>query len=169
MAIVADSSPLIALVKIARLDLLRTLYEAVLIPGSVHHEVIVEGKRLRKPGAEEIENGIKAGWINVVTFTKEQSHDAQKYRTSAEIASSEAEAVTLARSRTLPIILDDRNARQLSAALGMEFIGTGAVLLEARLRGILRKTEFAESLRELGKVMWLSPEVVAELLRLAEE
>lgn len=41
--------------------------------------------------------------------------------------------------------------------------------LESRLNGALDKKEFAESLRDLGRVMWLSPDVIAEMMRLAEE
>lgn len=46
---------------------------------------------------------------------------------------------------------------------------TALILLEAYFRKALTKKEFTESLRDLGTVMWLSPEIVAELLRLAEE
>ena len=53
-------SPLIALSRIGRLDLLASLFERVLIPAEVHHEVTVDGRGL--PGAEEV---LSAGWIEV--------------------------------------------------------------------------------------------------------
>lgn len=169
MAIVADSTLLIGMVRIGRLELLKKLYGRVLIPSSVHEEVAVEGKRLHKAGAEEIEKAVQLGWVKVTALTRSQLSKAETYRASGGIGRGEAEAIALARGRGLPVIVDDRYARGLAGTLGLEFMGTAAVLLEAYLRGLLSKREFAENLRELGKVTWLSPEVVAELLRLAEE
>ncbi|MBM3176351.1 MAG: hypothetical protein FJZ93_11700 [Chloroflexi bacterium] len=169
MAIIADSSALISLVRIGRLGLLKKLYLPVFITNSVYDEVVIEGKRLRKPGVEEIERAIKAGWIRILSLSPRQSLNAEAYRTSGGVGRGEAESIALAKSRRLPIILDDRYARELAESLKLEFLGTGAVLLEARLKGLLSKKEFMESLRELGKVMWLSPEVIAELIRLSEE
>lgn len=169
MAIIADSSALIGMVRIAHLELLRKLYKRVLVPQSVYNEVVMEGKRLRKTGVEEIEKAIQAGWIKMVSLSKGQLNKVEAYRASGEMGKGEAEAIALARSRRLPVIVDDRYARELADSLGLEFLGTGAVLLEAYISRLLSKKEFAESLRELGKVMWLSPDVVAELLGLAEE
>ena len=61
MIVVSDSSPLIALARISRLDLLRSLYERILIPAEVHHEVTVAGREL--PGGREVR---MADWIQVV-------------------------------------------------------------------------------------------------------
>lgn len=169
MAIIADSSALISMVKIGQLELLRKLYMLVLITKSVYDEVVIEGKRLHKPGVAEIEQAIKAGWVRVLSLTTRQLLNAEAYRASGEIGRGEAESMVLAKSRRLPIILDDRYAREMAESLKLEFSGTGAVLLEAHLKRLLSKKEFMESLRELGKVMWLSPEVIAELLRLSEE
>lgn len=72
MPVVADSSALIGLVKIARLELLRSIYRGVLVPGSVHDEVLVAGKRLHKAGVEQIETALQTGWIKVVSLGKNQ-------------------------------------------------------------------------------------------------
>lgn len=69
---------------------------------------------------------------------------------------------------TSAIILDDKKARRLAHRPGLEFKGTAAALLEGRLRELLTTEEFLKSLKELGKVMWLSPEVIAELLSRAK-
>lgn len=49
MIVVSDSSPLIALVRIGRLNLLASFYKRILIPAEVNHEVTVAGRGL--PGA----------------------------------------------------------------------------------------------------------------------
>jgi uncharacterized protein len=58
--VVSNSSPLIALARIGRLNLLASLYKRILIPEEVQHEVTVAGRGL--PGAEEVRN---ANWIEV--------------------------------------------------------------------------------------------------------
>ena len=52
MIVVSDSSPLIALARIGRLNLLASLYERIVIPTEVHHEVAVVGRGL--PGSEQV-------------------------------------------------------------------------------------------------------------------
>jgi len=43
--IISDSSPLIALAKIGRFELLRDLFKDIYITKAVHREVVVSGKR----------------------------------------------------------------------------------------------------------------------------
>jgi len=54
--IVADSSVLIHLAAIGRLDLLRGLFERLTLPPAVWREVVEEGSG--RPGAREIESGL---------------------------------------------------------------------------------------------------------------
>ena len=167
--IIADSSPLIIITKISKLSLLQKLYRQVLIPEAVFHEVVIEGKRLHKAGAQEIESEIQTGWIKTVALTGEQLEKAEKYRIIGHIGRGESEAISLVVSRKLPVLIDDKNARYLANKLELEFLGTAAVLLESCISKLLTKKEFIESLRELGKVIWLAPEIMVELIRLAEE
>ena len=60
MIVVSNSSPLIALSRIGRLEILASFYERILVPAEVHYEVTVDGRGL--PGAEEVR---KAVWIEV--------------------------------------------------------------------------------------------------------
>jgi len=41
--VVSNSSPLVALARISRLNLLASIYKRILIPAEVHHEVTVAG------------------------------------------------------------------------------------------------------------------------------
>ena len=60
MIVVSDSSPLITLARARHLDLLRDLFEQVIIPHEVQAEVTVAGAGL--PGAAEVQS---ADWIQV--------------------------------------------------------------------------------------------------------
>jgi predicted nucleic acid-binding protein len=58
MIVIADSSPLIALCRIGRLDLLNVLFGRLLIPDAVWNELT--GGKPENPGTEEI---LSANWI----------------------------------------------------------------------------------------------------------
>lgn len=60
MIAVSNSSPLVSLARIGRLNLLASFYKRILIPVEVQHEVTVAGRGLS--GAEEVRN---ANWIEV--------------------------------------------------------------------------------------------------------
>ncbi len=166
---VVDSSVLICLVKIGRLEILKELFQVVLIAGSVYEEVVVQGKLSGKTGVSTIEKAIKGNWIQLVTADGRQKHEAGKYHDKWGIGQGEAESIALARKLSLPVILDDRNARRLAGIMEIPYSGTAALLLKALQQGIIDKRAYFADLRDLGQVMWLSPDVMAELIRLAEE
>ena len=60
MRVVSNASPLINLGRIGQLGLLPQLYNELLIPEAVWHEVVVQGRG--QPGAHEVET---ADWIRV--------------------------------------------------------------------------------------------------------
>ena len=127
MSVVADSSPLILFAKIGRLDLLRTMYREVLIPPAVRREVVEEGSS--KPGSSEI---AAAHWIvaSIVAL-------APSPPTATHLGAGEAEAVALAKSRGLTILMDDPAGRAAARAEGVAVTGSAGVLLAAKRRGVL--------------------------------
>ena len=82
--IVSDSSPLISLARIGKLDLLQRLYGELLIPQAVWNEVVVKG--VGQPGAEEIKS---AGWIKTVAV----ANDELVLALQRDLDSGEAEAI----------------------------------------------------------------------------
>ncbi|MGD0621391.1 MAG: hypothetical protein ABSA82_02860 [Thermacetogeniaceae bacterium] len=62
MKIVSNSTPLIALSRINELDLLRTIFDTIIVPTAVYNEVVLEGAG--RPGVEEIA-GADGGSIEI--------------------------------------------------------------------------------------------------------
>ena len=80
---------------------------------------------------------------------------------------SEVLAVGLENPGSL-LIIDDRLARRVGAAIGLRFTGTLGVLLKAKQSGLLPSVGKAISqLRDAG--LWLNDDLIASVLTLAGE
>jgi predicted nucleic acid-binding protein len=126
--VVSNSSPLISLARIGRLDVLSSFYKRILIPAEVHHEVILAGKGLS--GSEEIRD---AGWIEVAP--RGSLIDLSLDLACQGLGAGERGAILLARSLPADLILmDERKARRIAQQAGLATMGCLGVL-EAGARG----------------------------------
>lgn len=169
MAVTSNTSPLIALAKIRRLQLLKDLYGTVVMPPFVKIECIDNGKEIGAPDAYEIEKAVQEGWIKSATLDRKWKTRVNNLMQRAPIGQGEAEALIIAREKGIPVVLDDADARALARALGIEHVGTLMVPYEAVIKGLIRYDELLSILSDLSKVLWVSPAVIAEILRKAEE
>jgi len=169
MAVTSNTSPLIALAKIRRLQLLKDLYGTVVMPPFVKVECIDNGKEIGAPDAYEIEKAVQEGWIKSATLDRKWKTRVNNLMQRAPIGQGEAEALIIAREKGIPVVLDDADARALARALGIEHVGTLMVPYEAVIKGLIRYDALLSILSDLSKVLWVSPAVIAEILRKAEE
>ena len=103
MKAVCDSTVLIGLAKIGRLELLGQLFYEVFVPGKVYDEVVVRGKG--KPGAKEVAD---AGWIK-----RAEVHDFQTVRMlSSHMGAGEAEVLVLGREFSADWLVIDELRRK---------------------------------------------------------
>jgi len=109
-SVVTDSTGLIGLERMGRLDILPGLFEPILIPPAVQQEF-----------------GISLPWLQIVT-------PDIGIATSLKIVvdDGEAEAIALAYQQGLQIILDDQQARKVARNMGISIIGTIGVLVKAK-------------------------------------
>jgi predicted nucleic acid-binding protein len=108
VVVVSNSSPLIALTQIGRLDLLGRLHPQVLIPPAVAVEIEPTVPRL-------------PGWIAVKPLSLPRNPDV----VSNSIGPGEHEAISLGMElRAERLILDELPARRLATSLGLSVIGT---------------------------------------------
>lgn len=150
---VADASSLIHLEKIKQLGLLEGLFGEVAIPQAVAREV-QRGTLPELPA-----------WIRVYTLIRSiPSSIAQ-----LSLGAGESETMALALERQIPwVILDDLAARELGRSLGLEIVGTGAVLYKAKFKGLIPAVRpVLDALLATG--FRLSPKVYRTLLTAAGE
>jgi hypothetical protein len=154
-AIVADSSPLIALAIVEQLALLPQLYDRVLVPPAVWNEVTVQGIGL--PGAQA---------VSQLTWLEIQSPNTSIVEPlSILVDRGEAEAIALAQSTpNSTVLLDDAQARRVAERLGIRRIGTLGILRRAKKSGVIAEIKtYIDQLRANG--IYIKPSLVDAVLR----
>ncbi len=127
MIVVSDTSPILSLALIGRLELLHDLYAIVLIPDAVRSEIIATGQG----GAQEV---AQVDWI----ITRPAEHDVVLKLLLREVDRGEAEAIGLAlQSNADVLLIDERKARHLAAYLELGVAGLLDVLQEAKRRQLI--------------------------------
>jgi hypothetical protein len=127
MIVVSDTSPILSLALIGRLELLHDLYGPIMIPEAVRSEIIATDQS----GAQEVGH---ADWI--VTGSVEP--DVVLKLLLREVDRGEAEAIRLALQSNADVLLvDERKARQLAAYLELGVAGLLDVLQEAKQRQLI--------------------------------
>ncbi len=146
---VANSSCLIALHAIGRLEILAQLYGTVAVPEAVNVEVGVT----------------LPDWFDVRPVANRALVQALQF----QLGAGEAEAIALASDASADrIILDDRKARQIAQQMGLPVTGTMAILLRAKEQKILSVVK--DVIDELRDVHFhISDDLVLGVLRLAGE
>jgi len=150
--VVADSSSLIHLEKIGWLALLQGLFGEIAIPWAVADEI-----RRTLPELPS--------WIHVHTL----NGPIPPVIARGSLGPGESEAMALAlEQRISHVILDDLEARQFARSLGLEVVGTGALLYKAKARRLIPAVRpVLDALLATG--FRLSPKVYRTLLRAAGE
>lgn len=152
MPAVSNASPLIALAAIERLQLVPALFETVLIPPAVAHEI-----RRSIPVAPR--------WLQVHPLRVALPTIVLR-RT---LGDGEREAVALALEiHAEAVILDDLPARRVAQAAGLNVVGTLGVLLSAKHIGLMSRIR-PELDNLLKTSFFLSPQLYEELLVAAGE
>ena len=158
--IIANSTPLIALAKIGKIDLLEEIYARIVIPEAVYEEVAISGKG--KKGNVEI---TKAEWVIV----KEVRDKKLKKFLQLELGEGEAEVIALACEANADlVIIDENRGRRIARMFGLKVSGTIGTIIEAKRKGLLNNVR--EVLDELINAdVWIGEDLYEEALKLCGE
>lgn len=150
LRVIVNSTPLIALSNIHRLDLLKKLYGEIFIPQAVFDEVTAKADS----ACIEIKN--HSDWIHVCSV-KDQN---EKRMYQAKLHAGEVEVMILAQEepKASLVILDDNAAKKTAKFLGLTVTGTLGVILKAKKLGFIENvTELMNSLIDNG--FYVTPEI----------
>lgn len=114
--VVADSTCLIGLERVGKIDILPALFAPIIIPPEVEREFDLVYRWLQ---IEKLKSGSMVAALQLV------------------VDAGEAEAIALASAENCLLITDDKQARSTAKRLGVKVIGTIGVLLRAKQHGII--------------------------------
>ncbi|RME76623.1 MAG: DUF3368 domain-containing protein [Chloroflexi bacterium] len=156
---ISNTSPLLYLYRIGKIELLPRLFDKIFTVPSV---------------ADELQTGHQKGydvplleryhWLEIVSPKQTTSEWLAR-----DLGKGELETIALALERQeMIVLLDDGLARRIAQAAGIEVWGTLRVLLEAKNQGLLPAiAPLIDDLSDSG--MWISADIKRRILSLAGE
>ena len=156
--VVSNTTPIISLSILGKLDLLQRLYGQVLIPSAVEAELIAGGTRA---GASAVRS---ASYISVASL-----QDSRRADLLSDLDRGEAEVIALALERSADlVIVDERLGRRHAKRLSLSVTGVLGILLRAKEQGHLAEVQ-PEIVQLKGAGIRLSDALIARVLQLANE
>lgn len=157
--VIVNTSPIFYLHRLNCLDILRKLYDRIIIPQAVADE-LEAGKRAGE-GVPELED---YGWITV----KEVSIPAF-INIITDLGQGEAEVLALACEEKEPlVILDDSLARRIANLRGLKLTGTAGILLKAKTKNHITEVKpLLNKLKDSG--FYLTDNLISDILKVAGE
>lgn len=154
---ISNSSPLIFLSKIGKLDMLEKLFGKIIIAEGVKNEVIIEGKS----EVSVIKQAINDGWIKIQNPKKEISFG---------LGAGETSVINLAMEIKQPLIIDDALAVKVAKSFNIETMRTTSIIFLALSKNILSKKEAINSIKMLIQAgYYISPRYYSLLIEKLNE
>lgn len=130
MFVAADTSAVVALSSIERLDLLRHVWSTVWLPRACIVELVTQG-----------ENWLQAKQAQT-EITKEEwllpwNGQLECQIPSGKLGKGEIEAVSLAHQEKCECLIDDKKGRAFAESMGVNAIGTFGVLKRCKADGVI--------------------------------
>ncbi len=159
MNAVSNSTPLIYLSKLNKLEELQKFFEKIYIPEAVYREVVIKGKELNKLEVIVIEKLMSEKFIIV-----EKTNPKLEIKT---LHIGELEAISLAQEKKIQnILIDDKEGVEVSKIVGLNPWRTTAILLGLLKLKVIKPDEFKSLLIDLSKSgYFISAEIFDYLIR----
>ena len=127
--VVVNTTPLIALANVGKLELLRDLYGEILVPDAVLSEIKSE------PAKSVVKS---SSWIKTVSV----SYSGENGLFRAKLHAGEVEVMLLAKEQNADfVIMDDNPAKKTARFMGLKVTGTLGVILKAKKEGLIERVE----------------------------
>ena len=158
LKVVSNTTPVLSLLKIGRLEILRELYGEILVPQAVFEEIEAGKNKLFYQDLS---------LISLVKIEEVQNKNSLAY--FLDLDKGEAEAIALAVETNADLlIIDEKLGRFHAKHAGLKITGTIGVLLKAKSHGIIQQIQ--PLLIELrNSSTWISDKFFSEIIDLAGE
>ncbi len=162
--LVSNTGPIIALMLIGKLEILRELFDEVIVPEEVHREVL-QGKSASFFNLMHVTLYERMDWIRIQTLSNPLEPSLKSL-----LDAGEASVVQTAREMgTDYVLIDERKARKIARSVyGLNVIGTARLLVEAKKNGLIDSVgDMIDKLRDGG--YWIGDSIVQRMLKEAGE
>jgi len=155
MILIADSSALIALAIVDKLDLLDQLFGNVYIPRAVYNEMVQQNKLF----ATQLQNYSQDKVLDI----------SSSFNFNVSLGLGESEAIILYQEKNADYLLcDDKKAKKFAQSFGINVIGSLGILLKAK------EKRYIEKISPLVEILRNSPIFIDEktlniVLKMADE
>ncbi len=156
--VISNTTPIITLLTIAKLELLKELYGKIIIPTGVYEEI--EEGRLKKFYVDLS----KIEWIEIKTITNRTS-----LQYLSDLDKGEAEVIILANELSADlVIIDEKLGRAFAEQFNLKVTGTIGILLKAKELGLLPAIKpMLDTMIENG--IWVNKKLMTQILKVAGE
>lgn len=159
LIVVSNTTPIITLLGIGKLEILQKLYGKIFIPQAVAKEVLVGENKFAFVDLEQI------GWVVI----KKVENELLLKTFLQDLDEGEAEALVLAIEMKADILLiDEKIGRNLAHKKNIKLSGTLGVILKAKEKGFIESVKPLLS-QMLENKIWLSETLIQQILLQAGE
>lgn len=159
--VVSNTSPIINLACIGRLQLLPDLFGEIVVPPAVFHEITTPFPEA--PSAADVR---AAAWIRRESLANQPLVASLRL----ELDSGEAEAIACAlEAKAELLLIDERRGRRVAQQLGIPVTGLIGVLLLARKKGLIGSIRPLLDELRIGAGFWISDALYSRVLHHAGE
>lgn len=161
--IVFDSSPLIHLTQIKKMNYIFQIFKDVFIPYAVYDEVVNQGIKKNRSDAFIIKNYIDSGKIKYLKsplknpLFKNILHEGER------------ECILLAKDRKALAIIDEKKGRNIAKIQNIDFHGTMGLLYILLKKQLITKSHYLENLTKYCDKGWISIALFTEYQKLGEK
>ena len=162
MLIVADTTPIISLIKIGLLELLNSMYGEIILPEAVFNELISNPSM-----SGEAEVIRKSSYLKVKRIGNEFA--VKLLQKQLNLGAGESEAIVLADTLKADLlVIDERKARGIAKSMGINITGTLGILVDAKKQNRIEKLKpFLEEL--MSNNIRISEKLYNDVLELVNE
>lgn len=164
---VFDTTPLIYLGTVERLDLLKLLSRDCLVPGPVHYEAVVEGIERGYPDARRVERVVEEGLLEVRMV--EETDLYTRLSENSNLSRADAAVLSLAKQVSGTAVMDERYGRSVADTEDIPTRGTAFLVISLLRDGELTASEARSIIDGLLDAGWYcSPDLYAKIVRKIE-
>ena len=163
MIVVSDTSPITNLAAVGYLDLLRALYDTIVIPQAVYQEMTRGGISI--PGALEVQT---LNWIETRQVANQSLVSLLQIQSKLDLG--ESEAIALAVELQADWLLIDEELRRTAAKdYGLRLVGVLGILIEAKTQGLIPQVKPILDDLIVKAEFWVSQSLYLRVLQVAGE